>query len=1079
MIDFRFNPTSARPSRRGMALVLTLSTVVLLTVLVLAFFSRAQLNRQISFSSTNLFKADSLSRSALDIIVGELRAEISDPARSNTSSSSGVILYQPINKADWLPQPLGVSGATGPLVKVSGSGIPIRAGGTIQGSSIAINAKSVNGRSLSSARWFTSTVSSPKLGTGTLPTWLFMTRSSGVKTPGIATAKDPTQNDYVIGRFAYTVYDMGGLFDATVAGYPTSSPFITPTADIGFKTSTSYVDLSLFGFSTTNLDRFILWRNAVTGTNAATYLEWAAGITNSSGISNYAALAAARSGHRSIVMGDNTPLTRRDLLSHPNLTANTCTLSHFSRSLNSPAFAPASPTSAPLINPNLGTLRFPASYSSVIHYRDDGTTETYAVLAGDLQLQRRFSLAKLAWLTSSGPKTGISADAILNTFGLKWTTFSADGVTNSCWQYSNPNGTIADRIKTLTEVASDGREPNFFEVLKAGVLNGSIGRAADRKTGSKDSQRSLEAISDLQILRIGANLIDCADSDNFPSTLTLNTTSGTIPVHGVENLPYLAGMLLGRISAATTIGPTFQQTVTYCTLIATPLLFNPHAANTVSLSGTPGSIRVRVARGTMLSAYSSAHGNIAGKPLARTNLNLDMPTTLGSLSSFLVPAGSFESFRQRIDSYRNAASPTRLNLVAPTITTQEATSSGFLLYNYTGLPETITTNTNATIIRFQMNNFLLSLDYQDSSGNWQTYDTLTGNEGISPAIGTGAGTGSTDFYSIGPTFSTYPNNTQSSYALLKIDPRTTRFSISGSDLFLSTTQVPLLTDPTAPHGIVMNTPFGSGNLSGSGSLPGLWVEGNTTTWSDGLGTAINNVNDPDNITRPADAWLDGTSANLYRNVMDNTRRPVVLQRPFRSVTELGQVFRDSPWKSLNFFDPSSGDKGLLDLFSVADEPTVTVGRVNLNTTQTRVHQAIFTGAAQAPDGTSPLANPSALATAYANYAFSGGIPTTAMPVTVSNAVDFMSTASLPIGGGNGLDAIKYRREAVIRSLSNTTQTRTWNLLIDVVAQAGHYSANAGSLDNFIVEGERRYWLSVAIDRLTGKVIDQQLEPAND
>ncbi len=1078
MIDLRYNSQTARHSQRGMALVLTLSTVVLLTVLVLAFFSRAQLNRQISFSSTNLFKADALSRSALDIIVGELRAEITDTTRSTSSSSSGLTLYQPINKVDWLPQPLGVAGATGPLVKVSGNGIPIRAGGTITGSSISINTASINGRSLSSARWYTSSTSSPKLGTGPLPTWLFMTRSNGVKTPGIATAKDPTQNDYVIGRFAYTIYDTGELFDATVAGYPTSSPFITPSTDIGFKASTSYVDLSLFGFSTTNLDRFISWRNAITGADAATYLEWAAGITRTSGIGNYAALAAARSGHRSIVMGDNTPLTRRDLLSHPNLTASTCTLSHFSRSLNSPAFAPATVTTT---NSNLGTLRFPASYSSVIHYRDDGTTETYAVLAGDLQLQRRFSLAKLAWLGPNGPNaTAFNAtltsaqrdEAIRSCFGLEWT--------NDRWKYTA--GTSASVIKTLTEVANENREPNFFEMLKAGILDGSVGKAATNRTTAGDPQRGYEAQKDLQILRIGANIIDCADSDNYPTCLTLKN----LTVYGVEDLPYLYGLHLGRISVADNNSTVKTATVSACTLVVVPTLFNPHAKS--SPSATPSDIRIRILNGVLQSVYSSYNATT----LAATGVprNLADPTT-----AIVIPYNSTTT----ADTFRNtfgpvlgslASSNTRLNTLAPNAQSNQKEMHGFKMYEYSSeLPQTYDRSLPANLVA-TVDSLMIVLEYS-SGGQWHIYDTMVGNDqdyssGISgkqsaarpftmafpPNIGnkdatTGEYKGSPDWRAVVG-------------ALLKFDPRTTRFGLGFGSNFQ-----PLVCSPPLPapantllaFGLDSALPFGSGAVNYV--YPGSWAEGGTTSWNDANGSAINNVSDPDGTTRPADAGLNGANANLFRNMSDATRRPVILQRPFRTVTELGQVFRDSPWKSLNFFDPSSGDKGLLDLFSVADEPTVIVGRVNLNTTQTRVHQAIFTGAAQAPDGTSPLANPNALATAYANYAFSGGIPTTAMPVTVSNAVDFMSTASLPIGGGNGLDAIKYRREAVIRSLSNTTQTRTWNLLIDVVAQAGHYSANAGSLDNFIVEGERRYWLSVAIDRLTGKVIDQQLEPAND
>jgi hypothetical protein len=49
-------------------------------------------------------------------------------------------------------------------------------------------------------------------------------------------------------------------------------------------------------------------------------------------------------------------------------------------------------------------------------------------------------------------------------------------------------------------------------------------------------------------------------------------------------------------------------------------------------------------------------------------------------------------------------------------------------------------------------------------------------------------------------------------------------------------------------------------------------------------------------------------------------------------------------------------------------------------------------------------------------------------------------------------------------------------MIDVIAQTGRYPPNAASLVNFVVEGEKRYWLHVAIDRFTGQIIDQQLEP---
>jgi len=52
---------------------------------------------------------------------------------------------------------------------------------------------------------------------------------------------------------------------------------------------------------------------------------------------------------------------------------------------------------------------------------------------------------------------------------------------------------------------------------------------------------------------------------------------------------------------------------------------------------------------------------------------------------------------------------------------------------------------------------------------------------------------------------------------------------------------------------------------------------------------------------------------------------------------------------------------------------------------------------------------------------------------------------------------------------------TWGLLIDLVAQTVHYSPNAQGLPDFIVEGEKRYWLHIAIDRFDGTIVGQQLE----
>jgi len=86
------------------------------------------------------------------------------------------------------------------------------------------------------------------------------------------------------------------------------------------------------------------------------------------------------------------------------------------------------------------------------------------------------------------------------------------------------------------------------------------------------------------------------------------------------------------------------------------------------------------------------------------------------------------------------------------------------------------------------------------------------------------------------------------------------------------------------------------------------------------------------------------------------------------------------------------------------------------------------------------------------------------------------SAAYPTGNYN---IIQRFREATMRAFSDSGQAGTWNLLIDVVAQSGHYPSSASSLSNFLVEGERRYWVHVSIDRSTGQIIDENIEPVNE
>jgi hypothetical protein len=116
-----------------------------------------------------------------------------------------------------------------------------------------------------------------------------------------------------------------------------------------------------------------------------------------------------------------------------------------------------------------------------------------------------------------------------------------------------------------------------------------------------------------------------------------------------------------------------------------------------------------------------------------------------------------------------------------------------------------------------------------------------------------------------------------------------------------------------------------------------------------------------------------------------------------------------------------------------------------------------------------------VAQSYVSASSANPITNRASLVTSGFISNMVSNAS-----GTFPTKVKTEAESVVRSIAESSNTRTWNFLIDVIGQSGHFVNNTSPLnsvgrDNFVVEGERRYWLHVAIDRFTGQVVDEQLE----
>jgi hypothetical protein len=331
----------------------------------------------------------------------------------------------------------------------------------------------------------------------------------------------------------------------------------------------------------------------------------------------------------------------------------------------------------------------------------------------------------------------------------------------------------------------------------------------------------------------------------------------------------------------------------------------------------------------------------------------------------------------------------------------------------------------------------------------------------------------------------------------------------------------------------------SGWLQSGSSIfyrPGLLSQNNSSAVSDGplwqsatAAASSQFFSDPDGVVRramgayvPVDSTPPSTTVGLpMASTLSNVSgvgykapaaqsqsRPIVLNRPFRSVAELGYVFSDTPWRNLDMSTPESGAAPLLDLFCIQQDDNsspLVAGKVDLNTRQEPVLTAVLAGAYadELATGSEPaLSQAEATAIAHLLVTRTSSTDTGKGPlINISELVGKYqsSVATTPAGAINGSASyggfsddlstlytsgtfadptknnIQRFREAAIRPLAAVGTTRVWNLLIDLVAQTGSYPAGASGLSDFFVDGETRYWLHVAIDRQTGQVIDEQLE----
>lgn len=997
----------SRTRHDGMALVIVLGALVLFTVLIVAFFSRALLNRQISFTSTNLVRTDQIARLGLDHVVGELRTELRTNSVVSQVGGRTFFLPDPDHFAGWIPTRDPNFSTEPNLVRISSASPPggSHAATALGGSSAE---KSRNNRWISPRLWEKSGL---RLGSATgtnVPDWILVTKDPSV-TPTLTTAGDSASGGFVVGRYAYSIYDIGGLLDANVAGFPS---VVVGSPEAGAKVGVAYADLT-----------------AIPGLPDRALADWRHPISEFPTVQAYddhVTEDALSAGFLQTSLRSNTFVSRGDLIAFAERNDITNALPYLANSLvsrNSPSI-PAG--SDPNLNPDFALLVSPITEQPI----------------------SRFPLSRFALLDQDpSALSGEDLADINKYFGLE--PLSGSSNTYRAWQYRSPT------IGTPAAAIAAGRDPDLFELIKAAIANGSLGVNEAKSTNTTNTIRQLgggsaylpETNIHHQVARIVANMIDQYDADNYPTTIVMGSNAVANTVYGIENLPYFSELLLKVLYPA-----PFATAATPGTLPGHFRMYfelwNPHQGTPPANS--PNNIRIVVNPEARFEFTYLRHaggtgtglGSVWSVPGYKEFPSTYLPTGAG------VPIGN-------PNAYTNARVVTQ-----PIDMTSEFPVD---------VPPPIGTN----YISFRHNRAVYSLQYQDDGGNWRTYSTFAGHDNDG---------GNTGIQNTGNF--TYLSYTDASVdadgvpnlfnlGIPKSDPRTFRFR-TGTSGPSSTKNSPMLAGGVDQE-LREHYPE---------HFPGFGLEApskfNNPGWlfkNDGTGTGFGKiaVEDYDGVARVADGYLGSETTTNPMAV--EAARPIILNRPFRSVGELGHVFRDSPWKSLNFFSQDSGDAGLLDLFCM-EETDVIAGRTSLNTPHPEVLQALIQGAFRNETGVAIDETAAAeLAQEIVTRTAVGQSSSAPFSNLKELATGLPSYSSTQVGGA--YPALKTQREALIRALAGAGDTRTWNLLIDLVAQVGRYPANPSSFDEFIVEGVRHYWLQIAIDRVTGEILRTHLEMVNE
>src|ERR1051326_5114483 len=254
-------PQSGTPNQ-GAALIIVLAFMALLTGLALAYFSHTAADRQLAQASFHDASADLLARSALDIIVGSLKREITVAGTNVTQAN-----IQPQRSGDHASIPNLIRRSVREDA-IQSHGIPSFASAVSSGPIDPANPKRGE---ITRARW-NSHYLIPTGAIFTPPDWVLVTAEGPKPTPA---------PDDVVGRYAFAVYDEGGLLDMNLAGFPAwagisaDNPQPTPTPwliNVGRKGTIAFADFGALPAAPTSsqMNKIVGWRNYGTTKQTAT-----------------------------------------------------------------------------------------------------------------------------------------------------------------------------------------------------------------------------------------------------------------------------------------------------------------------------------------------------------------------------------------------------------------------------------------------------------------------------------------------------------------------------------------------------------------------------------------------------------------------------------------------------------------------------------------------------------------------------------------------------------------------------------------------------------------------------------------